>query len=271
MWRLSDFGAVGVVVFAAATNLPMASSAMTLKVVGNQLILSGRVVGDEPGEVTEALAKSPDIDTVILRNSPGGDAPAGYQVVIANSHVKAAKSASARDQFNSRVASYNLGLALLRQRCPEIAGAIEHLRDIDPARLGTTGMSMGSTMAWWLAALDERIKVCVDICCLTDFQALLETDGLKGHGIYYFVPSLLKCFTTSQINALIAPRAHLGLAGNKDPLTPSAGLDRIDRELKSVYQECGKPDHWKLLRYDVGHEETPEMREEIVRFLGEFL
>ena len=27
----------------------------------------------------EALANSPDIDTVILRNSPGGDAPAGYQ------------------------------------------------------------------------------------------------------------------------------------------------------------------------------------------------
>ena len=25
-----------------------------------------------------------------------------------------------------------------------------------------------------LAALDERIKVCVDICCLTDFQALIE-------------------------------------------------------------------------------------------------
>jgi len=64
------------------------------------------------------------------------DAPANYQVVIANSHVKAAKSASARDEFNSRIASYNLGLALLKQRCPEIAGTVEHLRDIDPAKLG---------------------------------------------------------------------------------------------------------------------------------------
>jgi len=59
--------------------LPVSASAMELKVVGNQLILSGRVVGDEPGKVKEALAKSPEIDTVILRNSPGGDAPAGYQ------------------------------------------------------------------------------------------------------------------------------------------------------------------------------------------------
>jgi hypothetical protein len=55
------------------------ASAMELKVAGTQLILSGRVVGDEPGKVREALANSPEIDTVILRNSPGGDAPAGYQ------------------------------------------------------------------------------------------------------------------------------------------------------------------------------------------------
>ena len=72
--------AVGVVVIAIAALSPRELPAMQLKVVGNQLILSGRVVGDEPGEVTEALAKSPDVDTVVLRNSPGGNAPAGYQV-----------------------------------------------------------------------------------------------------------------------------------------------------------------------------------------------
>jgi hypothetical protein len=53
---------------------------MELKIVGNQLFLSGPVVGDEPGKVREALASSPRINTVILRNSGGGNAPAGYQV-----------------------------------------------------------------------------------------------------------------------------------------------------------------------------------------------
>ncbi len=144
-------------------------------------------------------------------------------------------------------------------------------REIDPARIGTLGMSMGSTMAWWAAALDDRFKVCVDICCLTDFQALIEAHGLSGHGIYYYVPSLLKYFTTSQINALIAPRPHLGLAGNLDRLTPTAGLDRIDRELKQVYGQLGKPNHWKMLRYEVAHVETPEMRGEVMSFLKEFL
>lgn len=139
--------------------------------------------------------------------------------------------------------------------------------EVDAARLATLGLSMGSTMAWWVAALDRRVKVCVDLCCLTDFQALIETNNLKGHGIYYFVPSLIRHFTTAGINALIAPRAHLSLAGNRDPLTPVAGLERIDRELKQVYAAHGRPDNWKLVRYDAGHRETPQGRREVLRFL----
>jgi dienelactone hydrolase len=138
--------------------------------------------------------------------------------------------------------------------------------EVDPRRVGTAGLSMGSTMAWWLAALDERVVSTVDICCLTDFQALIETRNLQGHGIYYYVPSLLKHFTTARINALIAPRPHLSLAGNLDALTPPAGLERIDRELKQVYSAAGRPENWKLLRYEVGHQETAEMRAEIVSF-----
>ena len=143
--------------------------------------------------------------------------------------------------------------------------------DIDSRRIGTMGLSMGSTMAWWLAALDTRIKVCVDLCCLTDFQALIESRGLDGHGIYYYVPSLLKYFTTAEINALIAPRPHLSLAGNHDHLTPPAGLDRIDQELKVVYEELGCSDAWELKRYNVGHFETAEMRAAVLGFLDKWL
>lgn len=138
--------------------------------------------------------------------------------------------------------------------------------DVDAGKLGTVGISMGSSMAQWTAALDERLAVVVDICCLTDWHTLVEVGGLKGHGIYYYVPDLLNHFTASQMNALIAPRAHLSLAGNLDALTPVAGLEKIDRELREVYAARGAAENWKLLRYDVGHMETPEMREEIRRW-----
>ena len=143
--------------------------------------------------------------------------------------------------------------------------------DIDASRLATLGISMGSTMAWWAAALDTRIKVCVDLCCMTDFQALIRSRGLDGHGIYYYVPALLKHFTTAQINALIAPRAHLCLAGNYDRLTPADGLDGVDAELNGVYRSEGAPEAWKMIRYDCGHLETAAMRAEVLSFLRRWL
>ena len=54
----------------------------------------------------------------------------------------------------------------------------------------------------------------------------------------------------------------------RDKLTPLAGLDIIDRELKQVYAEAGHPERWKLLRYDVAHQETAEGRKEALAFLG---
>ena len=143
--------------------------------------------------------------------------------------------------------------------------------DVDAMRIGTMGISMGSTMAWWTAALDTRVKVCIDLCCLTDFEALIEAQGLDGHGIYYYVPSLLKHFSTAKINALIAPRAHLSLAGNYDRLTPPAGLDLIDQELRQVYEKAGAKKAWQLKRYEIGHFETALMRSEVISFLKMWL
>jgi hypothetical protein len=139
--------------------------------------------------------------------------------------------------------------------------------DVDGARLATVGMSMGSSTAQWAGALDPRLKVVVDICCLTDWHTLVQVGGLKGHGIYYYVPDLLNHFTTAQMNALIAPRAHLSLAGNQDHLTPVKGLDIVDAELTKVYAAAGQATRWQLSRHDVGHQETPAMREEIRKWL----
>jgi N-acetylgalactosamine kinase len=91
------------------------------------------------------------------------DAPRGYQVIIANSHIKAAKSSAARDTFNARIASYNLGLALLRQRCPEIAETVQYVRDIDPATLGCAT----SDIYRWLLRVPSRMT-------RKDFQAMLS-------------------------------------------------------------------------------------------------
>ena len=51
-------------------------------------------------------------------------------------------------------------------------------------------------------ALHPDIKVCVDLCCLTDCGA--DRISVDGHGIYYYV-LLAQALSTSDINVLIAP------------------------------------------------------------------
>ncbi len=62
--------------------------------------------------------------------------PAGYVVVLCRSFVDAHKAAGARSVFNERVATYDIGLMLIRKRYPQLASRIRYLRDVSPGHLG---------------------------------------------------------------------------------------------------------------------------------------
>jgi hypothetical protein len=143
--------------------------------------------------------------------------------------------------------------------------------EVDPKRIGTFGLSMGATKSWWLAALDPRVKLCIDLCCLTDYDELIKIKNLKGHGIYYYVPRLLKHFTAADINALIAPRPRVSLNGRRDLLTPPAGVERIRDHVLPLYERYGKKEDCRIELFDCGHEETPEMRKIILESLDKYL
>jgi hypothetical protein len=143
--------------------------------------------------------------------------------------------------------------------------------EVDANRLGVLGMSMGSTKAWWLAALDPRLRLCMDVCCLTDFEELIKIHNLSGHGVYYFVPSLLKHFQTAQINELIVPRPRLSVNGRLDELTPPAGVERIRDYLLPLYQRYGKPEDCHIEMFECPHQELPEMRQLIREWMDTYL
>ena len=143
--------------------------------------------------------------------------------------------------------------------------------DVDSDRIAALGMSMGSSMSWWLAALEPRISVCVDICCLTDYDELIKEGGLDRHGVYYYVPGLRRHFSSAQINALIAPRPHLGTVGIYDGLTPMAGVEKIEQEVKEVYNKFDAEKNFSVLRYPSGHLESAVMRADILEFLDKHL
>lgn len=143
--------------------------------------------------------------------------------------------------------------------------------EADPNRVGVFGLSMGATKAWWLSALDTRITTCLDLCCMTDFHELINEKNLKGHGIYYYIPSLLKHFETKTINELIVPRPHVSLNGRHDELTPPKGVEKVSNYLVPLYEKYGRVEDCRIELFDCGHEELPEMREIITGWLDKYL
>jgi cephalosporin-C deacetylase-like acetyl esterase len=143
--------------------------------------------------------------------------------------------------------------------------------EADRTRVGVFGLSMGATKAWWLSALDTRITTCLDLCCLTDFDELIKAGNLKGHGIYYYVPSLLKHFNTSTINELIVPRPRVSLNGRYDDLTPPNGVEKVRDYLMPLYEKHGRKEDCRVELFDCPHEETPEMRQIILGWLDKYL
>jgi len=143
--------------------------------------------------------------------------------------------------------------------------------EVDAKRLGALGMSMGSTKAWWLAALDPRVKLCLDVCCLTDFDELIKAGNLKGHGIYYYVPRLLQHFSAAQINELIVPRPRLSVNGRQDDLTPPAGVEKVRDYLLPLYRQYGREADCRIELFDCPHVELPEMRKLILEWMDAHL
>jgi dienelactone hydrolase len=135
----------------------------------------------------------------------------------------------------------------------------------------TMGLSMGSTMAVWTAALEPRIAACIDLCCLAEFDALLERGSHDLHGEYFFVPGLHREFSAAEIAALIAPRLHLSLVGRDDPLTPPAGVRSLDAALRAAYAALDNAGNWQQQVFDAGHKETPAMRERVLQTLAQFI
>jgi dienelactone hydrolase len=144
--------------------------------------------------------------------------------------------------------------------------------EVDRSRIGATGMSMGSTRAWWLAAVDERIAAVVGVACLTRYQNLIAHGQLRQHGIYYFTYGLLKHFDTEGVLSLIAPRPYLALTGDLDAGSPADGIKVLEEKVGGLYALLSAADRFKSVVYpDVGHAYTPEMRVETLAWFTRWL
>ena len=121
-------------------------------------------------------------------------------------------------------------------------------------------------------ALDERLKAGVAVCCLTRYQDLVAAEGLKYHGIYYFVPGMLNHFDTEAVVALAAPRPLLFQSGETDAGSPAEGIRTIEGVVRKAYKLYDREaDFQSTIHPGVGHVYLPEMWERTQAWFSEKL
>jgi dienelactone hydrolase len=186
--------------------------------------------------------------------------------------------------FGSRAAATESALAKARlwrgkslagQMLGELHSAVDWLanqRNLDATRVGAFGISMGATFAYWLAAVDPRIACTVQLCCYADYDVLVETGAHDLHGIYLTVPGLLNIASNGEIAGRVAPRPQFIGIGDQDPLTPPAAVDKALAATRAAYAAAAAPGKLALHREaDLGHRESPAMREAWLDFLRKHL
>lgn len=162
------------------------------------------------------------------------------------------------------------GKGLFAQMLCDHSAALTYLAsrpDVDQARIGAFGISMGCTLSYWLAAMDDRIKAVAHLCCFADLRTMIELGNHDGHGIYLVVPGLLNEADAGAIGALVAPRPQLICIGEADSLTPSAAVALAWEETAAAY--ANHPGQLQLVSEPgVQHQETPRMREAALAFFA---
>jgi len=234
-------------------------------------------------------SSTPDSTQIVVPNTNGGSESlgaaflrAGYVVLSPDAywHGDRAGTGPAGDLETSRAEQESLfklhlwyGRTLWGMFVRDDQIALDYLcsrPEVDATRIGATGMSMGSTRAWWLAALDERIAATVAVACLTRYQNLIAHGQLRQHGIYYFVNGLLqRNFDTEGVLSLLAPRPFLALTGELDAGSPADGIRILEQKVGDIYRALGAGDRFRSVLYpETGHTYTAAMRSEMLSWFG---
>ena len=109
---------------------------------------------------------------------------------------------------------------------------------------------------------------------MTRYEELIRAGMLKAHGIYYFVPGMLKHFDTEAVIALAAPRPMLFMTGDQDGGSPIEGVRHLGEIVGRIYALHGadaKQRFENAIYPDVGHVYLPEMWEKTLKWMDRWV
>jgi dienelactone hydrolase len=142
--------------------------------------------------------------------------------------------------------------------------------DVDPARIGCAGLSIGGLRTAHLIAADARIKVASVTGWMTEF-AQQHRNHLRNHTWMIYVPGLYGAMDFPDAAALHAPGALLVQQCGRDMLYPADAMRGSVDRLTKIYAKAGLPERFRGTFYDEPHSFKPHMQDEAFEWFDRWL
>jgi len=143
-------------------------------------------------------------------------------------------------------------------------------KDVDPNRIGVTGISGGGAATFWVAAADPRVAVAVPVSGMADLPAYVSNRVINGHCDCMFLHNTFR-WPWTRIAALIAPRPLLFVNSDNDRIFPMDANRRVINRLERLYSLYGAGDQVDSVVSIGGHAYRADIRRAVFRFINTHL
>jgi cephalosporin-C deacetylase-like acetyl esterase len=142
-------------------------------------------------------------------------------------------------------------------------------KEVDPERLGVTGLSGGGTLTAYISAFDDRVRASAPSCYITGFRRLLESIGPQDaeQNFYHAVKNGI---THADFIEARAPKPTLMVTTTRDYFNIQ-GARETYAEAKEAFKALGKGDDLNMVEDDFGHGFTPRNNEATCAFFQKYL
>jgi dienelactone hydrolase len=168
------------------------------------------------------------------------------------------------------------GRNLMGAEVYELRQALTYLRqraDVDPNRIGMTGLSFGGITTFYTWLVDLRITAAAPICgAVGSFETYLRLVPKRSyHGFTLWMPDMMNWGDQADFAAAMAPRPLMLWAPTEDVAMPKQAVDRFVEVVRPAYERAGARDALVVYQRPGIHELNFEAFEAMKKFFDAHL
>ena len=142
--------------------------------------------------------------------------------------------------------------------------------EVDPARIGCIGLSIGGFRSAHLFGLDPRISVGIDAGWMTSYSKQID-NHLRHHTWMIYVPGQLSFLDLPDVVTLSIPKPLMIINCKQDQLYTMTAMEAAADKIGEVYEKADASDRYLVKWYDVPHLFNVEMQNDAIEWLEKWL